>query len=300
MSRGTGGHRYPMRGGRPALSAVLCGALLSSVVACAPALGVPNERALWQLWQQHATNAVDHEELLAACKTFTDQNPADPLLAVGQTLAAWNLLCLGRQVEAATILVRHLDKTGVPLEDGAAHLARSWMTRLDRERVKAALQFYYRREVRYPRSLDELAAYAPLPKELALPGRDRWGTPWRYALVGFKTLPGLLDQKYEVSSAKLGPASDLARALAVPYGDGMRVQPTRMLSANPGGEIVELMTEPPAAATADASAAKPAGRTFAVGINSTVEGICLSYVGRSILIVHDNDHWKLLMRPAAP
>ena len=100
------------------------------------------------------------------------------------------------------------------------------MTRIDRERVKAALQFYYRREVRYPRALDELIAYKWMPKELAPPREDRFGSEWRYALVGFKSMSGLLDQKYEISASKLGKGSDLTEALTKPYGSMLRIRPT--------------------------------------------------------------------------
>ena len=257
----------------------------------------PNERGLWQLWSQHTTNAPDHEVLLAECQAFTNKNPSDPFVIVGQSLAAWNLLQLGRQAEAVAILKKHLDGSGSPVDAGASSLAKAWLTRLDRERVKAALQFYYRREVRYPRSLDELLAYAPLPKNLAPPRQDRWGTNWRYTLVGFKSMPGLIDQKYEISAAGLGGGSDLAVALAVPYGDLIHVRPNRMLSSKPGSEIVEWIIERPVAAPNDA-AAKPGGPTMALGVNSTAEGMSIDYIGRTILIVHDNYHWKLFVRPA--
>ena len=264
-----------------------------------PAAAEPNENALWLLWNQHtATNAADQEALLAACQTYTNQYSSDPFVLVGQTMTAWNLLRLGRQAEAAAILTRHLARTDTPLENGASHLARSWMTRIDREKVKAALQFYYRREVRYPRSIEELIAYAPLPKDLAPPGRDRWGANWQYALVGFRSLTGLLDQQYALSAQKLGNGSELAAALAAPYGDMMRVRSIRMLSSKPGGEIVEWLIAPPPAVPADAEKAKPAERTVALGVNASAEGLSIAHIGRTILIVYDNYHWKLLARPA--
>ena len=298
MTRGAGGCRSVVKRRRsPALFGVLCSVLclgLMSRVAAAE----PNERALWQLWCQHSTNALDHEALLASCQAFTNQNPSDPFVLVGQTMEVWNLLHLGRQTEAAAILTHHLEKTGTPLANGASYLAKSWMTRIDRDRVKAALQFYYRREVRYPRSLDELFAYAPLPQALAPPRQDQWGQDWRYVLVGFKALPGLLDQKYGISSSRLGEGSDLAEALAVPYGGLIRVRATRMLSSTPGNEIVEWMIARPPAAAAGKEKAKPAERTVALGVNSTAEGVFVAYVGRTILIVYDDNHWKLLIRPA--
>ena len=297
MSRGAGGcrsepgHCIPANRIMTGLCCILVLGLMSRV-----ATAEPNERGLWLLWSQHATNASDHEALLTECQAFTNKNPSDPFVVVGRSLAAWNLLQLGRQAEAVAILKKQLDGSGSPLDGGAASLAKAWLTRLDRERVKAALQFYYRREVRYPRSLDELLAYAPLPKNLAPPRQDRWGTNWRYTLVGFKSMPGLMDQKYEISAAGLGGGADLAAALAVPYADLIHVRPNRMLSSKPGGEIVEWMTERPA--SEPPGAAKPAGQTMALGVNSTAEGMSVVYIGRTILIVHDNYHWKLFVRPA--
>lgn len=284
---------------RPVLSAALCCLVVLGLMPRGAGAAEPNENALWLLWNQQAsTNAVDHEALLAACQGFTNQYPSDPSGPVVQTMAAWNLLHLGRQAEAAAVLARQLDRSGTPLESGASYLAKAWLTRIDREKVKAALQFYYRREVRYPRSIDELVAYAPLPKDLRPPGRDRWGANWVYALVGFKSLSGLLDQQYEISAQKLGNGSELAAALAVPYGGMMHVRPNRMLSSKPGSEIVEWLIAPSAASPADAQKPKPAERTVALGVNSTSEGLSVAYIGRTILIVYDTYHWKLLARPA--
>lgn len=278
---------------------IRCFALLGvlSMVLNSRVAAEPNERALAQLWYQHSTNASDHEALLASCQSFTSQNPSDPFVTVGQTLSAWNLLHLGRQAEAVAILNRHIYRAGTPLEDGVASLAKAWLTRMDRERVKAALQFYYRREVKYPRSLEELYAYKPLTKELTPLRQDRWDTNWRYALIGFKSMPGLLDQKYEISSSRLGRGSDLAESLAVPYGDLIHIRPIRMLSSKQGGEVVEWMLSPPSSATDDDATAKPAGQTVALGIGSIADGPGVVYIGRTILVVHDNYHFKIFVRP---
>jgi hypothetical protein len=257
----------------------------------------PNDRGLWQLWYQHATNAPDHEALLAACRTFADPKVFNPLAPVAHSLAAWDLLRLDRKADAVALLTAQLSTTDTPLKNGAANLAKAWLTRMDRERLRAGLQFYYRREVRYPRSLNDLFTYAPLPKDASLPPTDRWGASWRYALTGFKSMPGLMDQHYDLSCARLEKRSDLAAALAIPYASRVRVKPTRMLSTVPGGEVVEMILLSDAPQPADADPQKPAGKTIAIGINSTAEGMTLVYVSKLILILHDSDHWTVLPHP---
>lgn len=285
------------------LTARHCLALLALSIpgALAPAgarAAEPNERGLWQLWYQHTTNAPDNEALLTACKTFADPKVFNPLAPVAHSMAAWDLLRLDRKADAAALLTAQLATTDTPLKNGAANLARAWLTRLDRERLRVALQFYYRREVRYPASLNDLFAYAPLPKNAVLPKTDRWGSSWRYALTGFKTMPGLMDQRFSLASARLEKSSDLAEALAVPYSGRMRVKPVRMLSAAPGSEVVEVILLSGAPPAPDADPQKPAGKTVAVALNSTTaEGMTLVYVGKLILILHDSDHWMLLPRP---
>jgi hypothetical protein len=279
---------------RQALFPLLCCVLFPGLLAQGAAAAEPAERALWQLWRQHSTNAPNHEAFLSDCQAFTNQYASDPLAVVGQSMAAWNLLALARQPDAVALLTRHIDRTGTPLVDGAAALAKSWMTRIDREQLKTALQFYYRREVRYPRSLDELFAYPKLPKDPALPRQDRWKTDWRYALVGFKTMPGMLDQKYEIFCSKLGNSgSDLALALAVPYGRLINAKPVRMLSSTPGSETAEWLIAPPSASTSAADA-----KTAALGAGSTAQGLSVAYIGKLILVAYDKDHWKLFVRPA--
>lgn len=281
-------------------SRTLCrcaGMLLFLLLARAPAAAEPNERAVWILWHQHATNTPDYAALLTACQAFTNQNASDPLAPVVRVMAAWDLLQLDRKAEAVASLSRLAGRTGSRIDEAASSLANAWLTRLDRERLKAALQFYYRREVRYPRTIDELLTYKGLPKELMPPREDRFEMAWRYSLVGYKSIPGLLDQKYELSATRLGKGSDLAEALAVPYGSLLRIKPLRMLSSKPGGEIVEWMILPASSGAPETEPAQATGPTMALGLDSTAEGMSVACIGRSIVIVYDTYHWKVFARP---
>lgn len=283
-----------------AARALACGALLLAAAAPRAAFAQANEQGLWELWQRHIQpeTATNHEALLESCRGFSQANRADPLAAVSETLAAWHLLHLGRREEAAAIYSRYTGERSEPLPRGAAQVAQAWLTRLDREQVKVALQFYYRREVGYPPSLKELAAYKPLPKEQAPPFRDRWDAEWSYRLVGLKRIPGLLDQKYELLSKRLGTGSDLAEALKVPCGDKIRIRPLAVRSAEPGREIIEMGAAPPPEGSAPPkSAAAPASATVLVSAGQSSSGVLLAYVGRHLLVLCDDYSWKVLPRP---
>jgi hypothetical protein len=246
-----------------------------------------DEDALAKLWADHTARPDDHEGLLTACTAFGAQRPADPFRAVSESLAAWHLLKLGRNDDAAARLQPWADDSSTPLRLGASLVARSWLTRLDRERVRSALQFFYRKKVRYPYTLGELTADKLLPANLVPPLKDRWGVFWRYELVGFKNLPDLRDQKYELQSVELGAASDLAAALALPCGDGVRVQPVRMRSSSVAGhEAVEV--------------SGPAGDRLMLTTGIEDKGLLLAHVGARVLVLCSRGDWKLLPRPEAP
>ena len=276
----------------------VCLLILSTVLL--PAIAAePDEGGLWQLWQQHAAPPHDHEALLAACQAFTEAHATDSLIAVSRTLAGWHLLQLGRDDEAATVLQR-CSSTGAnalrdnSLRDGATAIALAWLSRMDREKVKKALQFYYRRNVAYPRKLTDLAAYPMLPKSLSFDERDRWHLYWSYRLTGLKTIPGLLDQKYELQSQRLGDGSDLAEALTVPCGALLRVEPVRVRSTTPGREVLELRYLP-AGETREAE--NTAGGIVISTVGSWTDSVYLAYVGRYVVIVNDYHHWKVLPKP---
>jgi len=255
-----------------------------------------DEKGLWEIWQKQKASPDDHAGLVAACAEFTRKHSHDPLNGVADTVAAWHLLKLGKRAEAAALLERYVRIARSPLGRGVGIVASSWLTRMDRERVKAALQFYYRKEIGYPRTLQDLAAYEKLPKVLTPPYKDRWGQAWTYRLVGLKTLPGLLNQKYDLQSRTLEGGSDLPKALTLGFGEGIEAKPAGMRSTTPGHEVVDMLFGPRARET-DAGAN---GRASVVSVGTWTEGVFLAYVGKRIILVCDRYHWEILVKPTGP
>jgi len=271
---------------------LLCASL--AIPAVAPARA--EERALWQLWQQHAAPPYDHAALLEACRTYTDARPNDRLTAVSRTLAAWHLLQLGRRDDAVRIFERFAAAGADPLHNGAHTLSLAWLTRLDREKVKTALEFYYRKNVGYPRTLKDLRDFPALPAALAFPMEDRWGLQWGYRLTGLKMITGLLDQKYALRSQRLAADSDLDQALALPCAARLNVAPVRVRTSTPGREVVDFRILSPEGEDAPASGGR---ESLVVSVGRTGNGIHLAYVGRALVIVNDTLHWKIMPRPGA-
>ena len=198
------------------------------LLALAGPLLAQDEDSLWRLWNQQAASSNAPAADAAACRVYAEQRPNDPLAAVARSLAGWRFLQAGQTNQAVSLLAPQVEAKPDALSLGAAQVAKAWLTRVDRERVKPALQFFYRKQVRYPYSLNELRTDKRLPAELLPPERDRWDEAWRYKLVGFKNIPNLQDQKYELLSATLGADSDLTSALAVPLGERVTVKPVRV------------------------------------------------------------------------
>jgi hypothetical protein len=251
---------------------------------------------LLELWRHHLAETDDSAALLEAYRTFVGMEGTEAFVGVGATLRAWHLLKLGRVTEAAGVLEPYLAAGRTHLGMGTSMLARSWMTRIDREHVKEALQVYYRKEVRYPNTLRELADYPGLPDEVTPPYQDRWNLPWRYKLVGLKAIPGLRDQKYELMSPKLGEDSDLERALAEPYGGRTRIAVSRLLSGQAGQEVLEVVCRP-VTGEAEGEVSDAKGETAVLSVGSSFGAIYLAYVGERIVIVCDRDYWTLLPKP---
>jgi hypothetical protein len=277
---------------RRRVASVVAGALLACLP-CADAQQELDERGLWDIWQKQAAAPDDHAGLVAACAEFNKQHSHDPLNGVADTFAAWHLLKMGKGAEATAILKRYARAMSNPLGRGTGILASAWLTRMDREQVRATLQFYYRKEIGYPRTLQDLAAYKGLPIDLKPPYKDRWDQAWSYRLVGLKTLPGLLDQKYELQSRKLGEGSDLAEALALGYGERIEAKAVGMRSATAGREIVDMLI----GARASESYSGPKDKASLASVGMWTEGVFLAYVGQRIILVCDYYHWKILVKP---
>ena len=177
------------------------------------------EGALAALLARHAEllEAGDGDGAADLCRRAIDSKSLGAFAPVADILLGADLLALGRADEGAKILAKRLLAPGAatPADPVAAAVAaaadthaRRWLTRLDREKVVAALKGYYAENVRYPDSLDALRGTKPAP-----PFRDRWGDPWNYRLDHFRALKGVAAQRYVLESRGTPRASDLRKAL---------------------------------------------------------------------------------------
>ena len=242
--------------------------------------GQPDERAFWDVWTIHSATTNDHKKVLAACGQFEKSAPGDPLIMVTRQLAAWRLLKLGRKDDAAALLTPMVSGATTGLKGAASEAARTWLTRLDRESLKQALQKEFVSEVAYPASLDALAG-SGIPPALF---KDRWGEQWEYRLVGFEHISGLLNQKYELRSATLGASSDLGAALAAPYGGEIGLRAVRLGPAGSGTPLVEF------------SAGANSDPAF-LSVDATLGTITFAFMGDRIILLSDGSHWKAMSKP---
>jgi hypothetical protein len=256
------------------LAALIC------VILLAPAARAADEAALLELWQQHIAVPEKHEETITACRSFAAAHPSDPLVPVVQGIEAWHHFSAGRAAEAQRLLEPHLAAPPGPITDAARALARGWITRLDREKVAAALQVHYRKEIAYPKSLEQLASYPKLPPESRPPFADRFGKPWNYRLAGFKTVSGFGDQKYVLQSQALGDLSDLRSAVKAPYASRIQVTPVQIVTTPDGSLAVKFNTGK--------------GGSAMVAVGRASGDLHVAFVGAQIVVVCDHTHWKVL------
>jgi hypothetical protein len=162
---------------------------------------------LGALFRLHASSPSNDAAICtAAAQAVTALSPG-PDRAAARTLLGWRLLRAGKPAEAKPVYQALLDDPASP--PAFTQLARCWLTRLDRDEVRAALQKAWIDDIQYPSSLDGLAK--PLP-----PMQDRWGQAWRYRPAVFKRLKTEA-QRYTLESPELGADSDLAAALERPW-----------------------------------------------------------------------------------
>jgi len=240
------------------------------------AVRAEDEEALQDLWKQHVTTPDDHESIVKACHEFAGGHAGDSLLPVVRGLEEWHLLRANRQPEALQLMAEDLAAGPGPVNEGARRLAQGWMTRLDREQVAGALQGYYRKEVAYPKTLDQVRQATPFPSV------DRFGKPWNYKLTGFAKLPGFIDQKYALESAILGDVSDFNGALKLPYAARIVAVPVQVLGPQGGVPTVKFNL---------------AGSAALIGVGQGAGNLYLAYLGAHLIVVCDYTHWKILPRP---
>ena len=258
---------------------------------------VADERAVWELWQKHEAAPNDHKAGIATCQMFKKAFPENPFMVVADTLRSWHLLKLDRPDEAVALLKPYIKRTSDTFERGAQGVCAAWLARIDMQRVQQALQFYYRREVAYPATLAELAAYHALPEKLAFPMKDCWGDNWNYQLVGYSRMPDLLDQKYSLTYRQIEKNADLKKALAVPYGSRIRIRPTGVTSMDGGRENNEIEVEE--TSSQGLEGAEQEKRTLMVDTGIRTHGSIIAYSGRYIVLVCDFYHWKVFLKPTA-
>jgi hypothetical protein len=190
-----------------------------------PVAGDPYEDAFIRLWGLHRQAPDDHAAVAAACREALGRSASDKTPLAGRyqpvvrTLEGWRLLQAGLTDEAATSFEAALSRGRTfadPLSAAADALARRWLSRIDRERVVAALQAYHREHVGFPAGLDVFQSW---PIERRPPLLDRIGDPWSYQLLGFRRLNAGGDQRYRLYSRSIGRATsslEAARALRPP------------------------------------------------------------------------------------
>lgn len=242
------------------------------------------EKALWTLWSLQTNNPAQHAAIVAACQQMQQASPTNSLLAVGQGLAAWHSLRLGKTNEAFALFSEMAAATpATPITTAGAEMGRRWLTRLDREKVRGALALYYRKTIEYPINLQPLKKTS---KDVPLPLADRWGAPWLYQLATFKIIKGTRSQRYILQSKTLGESSDLAKTLARPYADRILFQPVSLTITGGGAQNVVFQT------LGDRL------EKILLSEGGQAAGITLTYIGTYILILCDGDHWRVVLKPA--
>jgi len=247
------------------------------VMGCNAQSAAPDERGLWQIWAA-STNAADGRAMVAACSAFRAKAPQDPLGVVVAGLEAWQLLKLGNTNAAVALLepMASVSGTATYLQTAGAEMARGWLTRLDREKVRSALKKIYVRDIEFPSSLEALSSLknSPMP-----PLTDRWGKSWVYRLDS--SFKGMSTQQYVLESARLGPRSDLVKALALPYAGQINLDPVRLSPVS--ADTVEFTT--------------PAGKTAFLQEGGSLTGTTVAYVGANLIVLADENHWRVVMKP---
>lgn len=241
----------------------------------------------------HAQAPADESALLAIARTAT--NPAaeatgrlaagfvrqfsnSPVAVVARQWAGRAALQGGRREEAVTWLTGAMGGES-PLAQASDAMARRWLTRLDRERVVAALRVWYADHADFPASLDALKA---LPATNQPPLLDRWGKPWRYRQAEFKRVRGLAGQRYVLESINVNRDNELKAALARPPAE-LPVSPAKIMSRDPGRESVSFT--------------RKAGGSVVLQIGAETEGFTLAHVGRGVILLSDGEHFHVVQAP---
>ena len=266
---------------RRAPRAFLAGICLLGFGVAATAQGA--ETALLALWERHLDAPDDPLVIARDARDWLNDHAGTAWAPMVRTLMGWRLLQAGQRQEAAQVLESVAAVTrDHPVDRAAVSMARRWLTRLDRERVREALKAHFAREVAYPATLDALR----LPSDKPAPPRvDRFGAPWGYRLEPFSRISGLASHRYRLQSRALGETSDLIEALRRPYPAADAVRIRRQVSQRPLAIEFEitLPDQPPETVTL-AEGGRSGGLRFVTR-------------GAGFALLTDQDDYWLVVRP---
>lgn len=236
-----------------------------------------DEKVLWDVWCSGTNSSFEASEVAETCKNLRTRAPQDQLTVVLSGLEAWSHLKRGDTVAATAIFNTMLVKgPATGLRKAGDEMARSWLTRMDREQVTRALKEIYRRDIEFPATLDVLKT---LGDKTSPPLTDRWGKPWVYRKGS--AIKGMESQRFVLESSALGVRSDLKAALKIGYAERMDLKPVRMV---PGAlVVVELRTAE--------------GRSMLREEGDRANVVNLIYVGTHIIVLSDGNHWRVLAKP---
>jgi len=238
----------------------------------------PDERGLWNVWCVGTNSAFEASAVAVACQEFKAAAPKDPLAVVVAGFEAWNYLKRGNPGAAVPLFNSMLvvKEPATSLQKAADKMARSWLTRIDREQVVRGLKEIYVRDIEFPASLEALKT---LKSAAAIPVSDRWGKPWEYRLAS--SIKGMAAQRYVLESSVLGAHSTLEKVLALPYAGGLQLQPVRVVAG-----VMD---------TVEFKAAD--GQSVFRQLGSDSSRISLAYLGANIVVLTDGNHWSVVPRP---
>lgn len=251
---------------------------MATMLVCHAQTPAPDERGLWLIWVAQTNAPDDHAAVVAACKEFRTKAPQDPLAVVVTGLEAWHLLRMGSTNEAVALFepMTTVPANATYLQNAGADLARGWLSRLDREKVRLALKKIYARNIEFPASLDPIKSLkmTPLP-----PLNDRWGKPWTYRLES--PIKGMTAQQYVLESSRLGAKSELKKALALPYAGQITLDPVRLSPVS--ADTVEFATR--------------AGKSAFLQEGGNAAGVTIAYLGAKLIVLADENHWRVVLKP---
>lgn len=244
---------------------------------------IRDEQLIRHLWQQHDSAPTAHAEIAGLCARIESQHSGTPFLPLVRCLAAWHLMQQG-QLENARIIWAGLASAtpgGDPIGQAAQRMARTWLTRMDRDLIRDALQKAYRDQVQYPKTLAELG---PSFEGHPLPTHDRWGDPWVYEWTSFRFLRVSPGQRYRLESRNIRNTSDVREAMKIAYGNGFDIRPVRLIDAGGGRRTIVFETA--------------GGSSVVLTSGATHGGQTLVYAGNEIIVLTNADHWIVFPRPA--